>query len=288
MADAENEPQDEIELSSGSGGGGAGQGQGGGEGEGAAGDNKRTRSITVAGVHLSHRQVPLIGIFIASIVLIVAVTTIRIDGWTGGWYGYSVSVGAVSLVLSFIGLLLTLKEDSQAMVKAGDYNNSFLLAWNLAGAVALTFWGAFQTTGNGYFACWALVIFSAMLVGVDEETLAEGTAGDSSLVGFLISSIVVLIAIIPYLNTNEPETIYAITLACLTIVLTGVLLAMERAGKNGSGWVQFGFLAVFSIMWIVLAFLLTFRGPFLVTGNGYFGSWAGAITSVFAAMAARP
>ncbi|EJK57391.1 hypothetical protein THAOC_22572 [Thalassiosira oceanica] len=45
----------------------------------------------------------------------------------------------------------------------------------------------------------------------------------------------------------------------------------------------FGALAV---AWIVEACLVSFNGPFVYTGNGYFASWAGAATSSMAACAA--
>ena len=41
-----------------------------------------------------------------------------------------------------------------------------------------------------------------------------------------------------------------------------------------------------SVAWIVEACLVTFNGPFIYTGNGYFASWAAAATSSMAACAA--
>ena len=37
------------------------------------------------------------------------------------------------------------------------------------------------------------------------------------------------------------------------------------------------FFGIFAILWIVMACLVTFRGPFLVTGNGYFAAWIGSV-----------
>ncbi len=44
----------------------------------------------------------------------------------------------------------------------------------------------------------------------------------------------------------------------------------------------FQVLAGMSILWVFVAGVTTFRGPFLVTGNGYFSVWAGAILSAVA------
>jgi hypothetical protein len=45
--------------------------------------------------------------------------------------------------------------------------------------------------------------------------------------------------------------------------------------------------AILTVCWIIMASLVTFRGPFEVTGNGYFASWAGAATASVATFAAK-
>ena len=224
--------------------------------------------------------------FLAAIVLLIAVTSTQ-DMTPPSWFKYGCSVASVTMIFSFIGVMMTLVDDA-AILTFGGYLNYFLLIWNFAGAICLTFWGQFQSTGNGYFSVWAMVIFSLMGIGITQEHVRSTASGSDSLLGFFASSIIVLIAIIPSISKDDPPTVYAITLACLSVVLAGFFIAMRNRGLGDPSMFKFALLGAFAIMWIVLAFLVTFRGPFLVTGNGYFASWAGAVTSVFAAMTARP
>ena len=70
-------------------------------------------------------------------------------------------------------------------------------------------------------------------------------------------------------------------------ILATSLCLEGRAARGCEGIVGFVVLSIFAIMWVVLAGLTTFRGPFLTTGNGYFSSWIGAACACFAAFASR-
>lgn len=112
-------------------------------------------------------------------------------------------------------------------------------------------------------------------------------SGMGSQMGFGACGIIILIAIIPFIRDDDGQirsvAIYGIVLACLTIPLAfGSTVLLPSPGM-----VKFIIFTLFSFMWIIFACLATFRGPFTETGNGYFGSWGGAVTSVFAAIAAK-
>jgi hypothetical protein len=134
-----------------------------------------------------------------------------------------------------------------------------------------------------------MVLFGAQHSGVSQEDIKKEVSGASSLNLLGIMSIVV-IAAASFEFPNPPEkgnTIYILTLACLTVCLVMGIMFMERgATQSLPAKIQFAILSVFSVMWIVAAALATFVGPFTITGNGYFASWGGAVISIFAALSA--
>jgi hypothetical protein len=234
-------------------------------------------------VHISDVQLPLIGTFFAAVVLLIA-ACVAAKGLK--YYEYTIAVAAVAMVFSFLGLVLTFME-GDLNTKIAKYNNYFLLLWNFIGACFITFSSPFTSTGNGYFASWGLVIFSLMSVEISVESMKSAVSGMGSLLGLGASAIVVIIATASELGNDtfwKNETIYALTVACVTVIVIGALVATtEQVAAAAKVLV----LALFALLWILLACFVTFRGPFLVTGNGYFGSWGGAIMSVFATMSAR-
>mmetsp|Transcript_12397 Transcript_12397/g.25617 ORF Transcript_12397/g.25617 Transcript_12397/m.25617 type:complete len:226 (-) Transcript_12397:245-922(-) len=212
--------------------------------------------------------------------------------------------------------------------KVGQGMNILLFLYTFFGACFLTFREPFATTGNGYFASWAMVCGSAMALGMTASALKSSIKGLGAIIGLLASSVIVLIAIIPPLRDNQGgEEIYTIALACLTAFFLLVVLGLERMNGDKAlpNKVMFFILLFFAVCWIVQACFVTFRGPFreytcrmdkarkvkdvnhfnehsnlslaysllsfiwttVTTGNGYFGSWAAAATSAFAAFAAR-
>lgn len=94
---------------------------------------------------ISDVQLPLFLMLASSTVLLIAVTT-----WQMGikWREYAISVPAVTMCLSFIGIVLTfVMKDNYATY--GKYLNQLLFVWNFVGACFLTFSSPFTTTGNG-------------------------------------------------------------------------------------------------------------------------------------------
>lgn len=78
----------------------------------------------------------------------------------------------------------------------------------------------------------------------------------------------------------DGEAIYAITLATLTLAFC--ILAISFRDMVAS--FMFYILMALALLWVIEAALVTFRGPFDQTGNGYFASWGAAFLCI--AMAA--
>ena len=103
------------------------------------------------------------------------------------------------------------------------------------------------------------------------------------------AALVVIISLLPSLiegvPENEIEVYIATACASLTIVVVGLFLTLKlctwNTTKNACG--ESLILSGIACAWVVIACLVSFRGPFLETGNGYFASWFAVIMSVKAA-----
>ena len=95
-------------------------------------------------INISDLQQPLVLMFLASTVQLIAVMT-----WTVSpirWREYAISVPSVGMGLAAVGLLMTLKEDLYK--EHGKWLNQFLFVWNFIGACFLTFSSPFVLTTN--------------------------------------------------------------------------------------------------------------------------------------------
>lgn len=239
-------------------------------------------------------QFPYILTIATSAILLIAVLAWEEDPIRSR--GYVISVPTLSLIMS-IGIILMMVFRENLYVIYGQYVSQILFLWNFVGACVLTFSSPFTTTGNGYFAAWACVATSAMAMGVTGDMVRSRIEGFGPLMGLCASSVVVVIALLDYLGNKDyahKETIYALVVSCLTIAgVAGILFYQKRNSEfGGSGgsmgflYAKAAFLCVFALLWLFLACLVTFFGPFEETGNGYFASWAGAACVLFAASAA--
>lgn len=238
------------------------------------------------GFQVSDAQFPLILVSATSLVLMLAVVT-----WEEQMksFGYSLSVPLLSLVISIGSILLTIfKGDLYAQY--GRHIAHVLFMWNFTGACFLTFSSPFTTTGNGYFAAWGCVATSAMAMGFTKDAFRSRLQGMGPLLGLGSFSAITIIALIDYVgNKNQSfsrkESIYAMVVSVFTIVLIAGIMYFQKT-HSGVRWfvrVKFGGLSLFACLWLVLACLCTFSGPFNKTGNGYFASWGGASCAAFAA-----
>lgn len=248
-------------------------------------------ALEVAGVSLNQSQLSQFIVLVASIVLMIALGANYNwnDVGVSSYEGYLISVAAIAMILSFSGLILNkVKED--VYDKVCKPMNLAVFLYSFIGACFLTFDAPFITTGNGYFASWALVYGSAMTLGMKANDLGSTVKGLGAALGLLASTVVVIIATITPIKNNrdKDEAIYALALACITFAFVFLALGMDKKGRGMPDVGYFGALAILSICWILEACIVTFRGPFDTTGNGYFASWAAAATCTMAAFAAKP
>ena len=134
---------------------------------------------------------------------------------------------------------------------------------------------------------------------MDAKSFGSNVKGLGSVMGLLASSLVVIVASIAPIredcfdpanctqDPNRSEAVYALALSCVTFFILGVVMLMDKKDKRMPANLYFATLAILSMCWIIMACLVTFRGPFDVTGNGYFGSWVGALTCSMTAFAAK-
>lgn len=136
-----------------------------------------------------------------------------------------------------------------------------------------------------------MLVFATMAIGINLNDAREKAKSMGPINGHFVSSGILLIAIIAVgFDTNFGELVYSMIVVCLSILFCGALIFGHNFNAVNIDALKSNTLPILgglSIAWIVLACLLTFSGPFLSTGNGYFAAWAGAITSIFAVNAAR-
>lgn len=240
---------------------------------------------------------PLLVVVVASIILLIStgyeygwgkLESRLITGGGGYYYGYVMSIPVITLLLSLSSIPI--------QPKFGKGVNLLLFIWSFIGACFLTFHAPFTTTGNGYFAAWAIAYGSAAAMGMDIQS--KSIKGIGSVMNLLLSSLVVIVALIAPLRSmtmmgastelEQFAIIFAIAIASTTVTFVLISLVLDNVTKLSTTLSTFN-LVVYSLLavcWITMACFTTIVGPFTDTGNGYFASWAGALMSSTAAFAA--
>jgi len=228
-----------------------------------------------------------------SFILLIAVMMWEGDAMDS--YPYAIAVPILSLIISLSCLMLTIFMNT-IYALYGKHVAKLLFIWNFAGASFLTFGSPFVTTGNGYFAAWGCVVASAMCMGFTGDGFRmqfDGLGSLGSQLGMCASSAIMVVALIDYVGKKGEDqwaSIFAMIVSIFTIIFVGGMMYYQKKNGNqddNTPFVRgkFGCLAFFSILWSVVACLVTFGGPFVTTGNGYFASWAGVTCAWFAAFA---
>jgi phosphatidylserine synthase len=227
-------------------------------------------------ISVPNEKVPLVGVMASALVLIAALAVDEIIDSNRKRGAYGFVLGIVAFICAFISLIVSSKG------KFNMYLTSFIFVWCFIGACIMTFRpGPYVNTGNGYFASWGLVIFA----GIAADPPGELTRGllDSlnDIMDLGAAALVFMIALATEfdagLNKYEGEAIYAIVIAVLTIVFILVMTLYKY--KNPDVTISFESILMFhiAVAWIIAAILVTFRGPFSITGNGYFVAWIGTL-----------
>ena len=130
-------------------------------------------------------------------------------------------------------------------------------------------------------------------MGMDRNAFKSTVRGLGSVMGHLAASVVFLVSCIPKVNTlttgskSRNNAIYGLSLACFSTLCMLAIISMDKKGNPLSKMINLVLMVCLSLLWLVAACLVTFRGPFTETGNGYFSVWAAMITAMYAASAAR-
>ena len=236
-------------------------------------------------IAISSSKVPLLGVMASSIVTLIALIVKDVNKNSKHYWRYGIVLCLVSFFVALLSLVFPSRFTN--VIRPANY---FIFAWNFVGACIMTFHGGpFIKTGNGYFGSWGSVIFSAMAADPPGTYTSRPLLDKmNAMLDLGAAATVVLISLADYLKNEfdkeyEGETIYALVVTILTICAVG-LFSFRYWWKGSRSCFESQILITFSILWIIGSSALTFSGPFLETGNGYFASWMTAIMSFRAAL----
>jgi len=214
---------------------------------------------------------------------------------------FAVAVGTISLFLCICYVIcLLFKRDF--ISKFTQYLSLFLLIWWTVGVIVLTFKHPFNTTGNGYFACWGALLLSIYYCQLAVEKLKVfGDRISNAISGSQLRKLIMLLMFLSYVEafaslvlwdevgggSTDKQSKQEVWIFCCGIIsgaLTMIYLLLEifRPGmikKQCSKYFSW-FLVVW---WMFGAGVATFDEPFPTTGNGYFCAWGAFVTSVYLA-----
>ena len=265
--------------------------------------NPGATTLGMAGysVNVDNRVLPYLGLVAsASILLLAILVPDEVDHTTMRNHNYGVAVGIVTIVLGIFGVYMTLMNHGLYENELGTFPLMgtltwgrglayLLLVWTLIGASFLTFQGPFLVTSNGYFASWGLVVASLMALGVTTEAVRTHTSSLGWNNALLVAILIQLCAVIPELSgvatdfnsdgsSNHGRCVYSLVLCILTIL---VVLAFGAYPSIES--LRLPVFSFWSLLWLIMACMVTFQGPFRDTGNGYFSAWAGFLLTILTA-----
>eukprot|EP00750_Incisomonas_marina_P031505 INCI8209.1.p1 GENE.INCI8209.1~~INCI8209.1.p1 ORF type:complete len:363 (+),score=52.49 INCI8209.1:265-1353(+) len=238
----------------------------------------------------------LLGIFVASLVYMIAGGTVCFEGGTltcVGVSAYAFSAGLISMIVSAVYICLM---RFTQMLPDGSIAHRifawFFAVWWLGATGTGTFVGPaqFLTTSNGYFAAWGGLFFSLVFLFLvspifkaqaDKMKAALVNQSFTDQIGLIFSSVVVLIeASATYVA--DGYSAYAVSTAVISIVFTSVTIFLVTSKDQNPSFVRaFAWITAFLFVWWVVGFcVMTFNQPFPTTGNGYFASIAAVFFSM--------
>lgn len=218
---------------------------------------------------------------VASLVLMFA--TLGVWNSADPYTAYSLSVAVISL-----GLCLIIQTGEFLQPGFLDRTEKgvslFLFIWWGIGAGIITFKAPlpFTTTSNGYFAAWAGFLFSthwALNTESFRNKAEEMEKGRKLTSASLLCGLVTLFACIPFIGGYQTgNAAWGLTAGILTVISSLVIL-QKYDDINIQMMKLYG--GIMFVIWATVAGVLTFDGPFVTTGNGYFATWGGFLVAIF-------
>jgi len=247
-------------------------------------DEGNVYSVGGYSVNIKEKQMPFLGQLLVAPILILSATLAESSSQN---YGYATAVGVIALLFSAGGLYILKKgemynQQLMAVPILGPCSVGYTLSlvnfvwWGVAAGI-LTFSGPFVVTGNGYFAVWAGFFSSALGVGITQDHMKDL----NQTIRLATASLVIICSVPSQLGGYyDPEAIFALTLACFTLTYCVIQTNFANLISQANNFYIF---MGFTLLWVIEAALVTFRGPFIETGNGYFASWGAAFLCIVSA-----
>ena len=269
---------------------------------------------------LKKHLIPYAGLFFSAMILIIAVTNVPEASKEyleeNRYYEYSIAVGSVAMLFSLLAAVM------DGPIKAAT--NYFLFFWAFLGACLLTFESTFEDDENsidiekdvgifalwishGYFASWlcALYALSLFKTNLQQISMAPKDCAERARMPWTLASLLQITSIALYKANDgdlrgfvrgddasafKQEEAYSLVISSATFVFMVVLVLLEwtENHKNIRNYLSIKFMAtgLFATAWVILAILVSFRGPFLGLGNGFFSAYAGMFAGLYAFVSA--
>lgn len=215
--------------------------------------------------------------------------------------GFAVAVGTISLFLCLCYLIL-LKMRRDFISKFTKFLSLFLLIWWSVGVIVLTFKHPFNTTGNGYFACWGAALLSIYYCQLAVEKLKVfGNRVSNAISGSLQRKLMMLLMFLSYVEAfaalilwdevtagstkkQSKQEVWIFSCGIVSGGLATIYLLLEIFKPTMIKKNLLKYFSYFLVIWWVLgAGVATFDDPFPTTGNGYFCAWGAFVTSFYLA-----
>jgi len=203
-----------------------------------------------------------------------------------GLQGFQVAVGTVSFIIALVCGFASLAGFLTHQM-ALTVISTFLFLWWIAGVLALTFFGNFQTTtvANGYFGAWGSFIVSTFSLITVSARFEHGV--DETMHSVRKPLMFLLIASAVYMGASigpcSPSAVcngynaYAMVVGVVSLIIAILLFLfparIERKTMKYAAW-------FLMFWWIVGTAVTTLGWPFKTTGNGYFGAYGALLSAV--------
>eukprot|EP00013_Stygamoeba_regulata_P018432 CAMPEP_0177667368 /NCGR_PEP_ID=MMETSP0447-20121125/22086_1 /TAXON_ID=0 /ORGANISM="Stygamoeba regulata, Strain BSH-02190019" /LENGTH=274 /DNA_ID=CAMNT_0019173595 /DNA_START=103 /DNA_END=927 /DNA_ORIENTATION=- len=227
---------------------------------------------------------PLIVILVGSVFYLTAAATDcdQADDCSDSYYVWALVCSCLAIVIALVMMVLAYLNVGPPLMHT--LVALFLVIWLGLGCLIATFKSPFTVTTNGYFASWTAFLGAIYYLWCASEVAKSGVLkvndeikklGFPGLIFMFFLSIVCLTAsgIACEEGDCTSEEAWAVAFSCITLVLSAIIVILLAFTGFMKPIIHI-FVAVFFIAFSAAgAGVLTFRGPFKVTSNGYFSAW---------------